>query len=565
VVNKPLICLCILCLFFSVLLSCSIASAKSGPAVKSLEPGLTAVFFQRKLYLEIAQKPVTARHKSMNDFVKSEFRNSRKFLKSKGFRSTKPVYRYDWKYLSCHGRKRVFKSIFPDDTLSASGWEHRIIFSGKHGETLWRLAFWLTGSGSNSTRISKFNHINPKTLAVGKKLLIPEEMLDSCFLDSFCYPIATGDLVYQLDDKGIYAEYKLLRGQTIYSQVLKYTPRVTATEVLDASKLILARSNLKNFRTIPANFILKIPSELISPQFLPPNDPRRIKFDETDRESSKFTNRQKAKSLDGITVILDAGHGGIDPGAIGKGNIKEDEYAYDVMCRVKKILESETEATVYVTIKDKETGYTPRSDKLLSSGKNKEMITTTPPYMIEDTGIALNLRWILSNYIFTEKCNSKTRTGKVVFTSFHADSLHKSASGLMIYIPGADYYRGNIRKSARIYLSRKEAKGHTSVKTSRSERLQAEGFSKNMADMIVSQCKNSGLKMHSNQPIRKFVIRRNRSWVPALLRYCKIPTRLLVELANLQNTNDVKQIKNPVFREKLARMYVEALKSNYSD
>ncbi|MCD4652427.1 N-acetylmuramoyl-L-alanine amidase, partial [bacterium] len=544
-VHQSLIRLIVPLLCFAAIFCAIDVQSKLGPAVERIDTHLTGILFQRELHLEISKSPKEKCRTAMMLYILPKYQNSRKFLKTKGFRSNSSVYRYNWSKLTCSEKVLLIQTLFPKDALTKKGWEHTIIYSGKHGETLWRLGLWFTGSGNNYSKISKNNNLNPKFLPVGKKILIRKNILDPCFTNSPKYPLKVGNLVYQLDKKGVYAEYTLLKGQTIYSQVLRFTPRVTAAEVLEASKSILARSNLKSFHTIPTNFVLKIPSDLISPQYLPPDDPRRLQFEATDRESSRFKPKQKAKLLSGITVVLDAGHGGVDPGAIGKGNIKEDEYAYDVMCRVKQILESETEAIVFVTIEDEETGYTPRTNRFLKSGKNKEKILTTPAYHIKNAGTALNLRWILSNYLFAKKCNSKTRDEKVVFTSFHVDSLHYTASGLMIYIPGADYYQGNIKKNARVYTSRKESKGYNTVKTSRSDRLKAEGFSRSLSDEIESQCAKMGLKMHSNQPTRKFVIRRGRSWVPSILRYCKIPTRLLIELANLQNTNDVKQIMDP--------------------
>lgn len=538
--------------------------ARKGPAVVQVDKVTTCILFQRELHLEIARSPKSKSNDAMELYVLTNYQNNRSYLKKKGFRSSNPVYRYKWNQLTCLGKKLLIKSIFPEDRLVDAGWEHQTTYSGSHGETLWRLGVWFTGNGGNSKRIAKHNKINPNALPLGKTILIEREILDTCFKDIQQYPIQVGDLVFRRDSKGEYAEFQLPGGQAIYSQVLKFTPRVTASEVLEASREILKRSNLKNFRTIPSNYTLKIPSDLISAQFLPPSNPRRLQFEKTAKESGKFKPSEKADSLNGVTVFLDAGHGGVDPGAIGKGNVKEDEYAYDVMCRVKRILENETRARVFTTIKDLETGYAPRESTTLSSGKNKERIMTDPEYQIQDAGVALNLRWMLCNYLFKNKCSTKSRDEKAVFTSFHADSLHRNASGLMVYIPGADYYRGSVRKTAKVYRRRKEAKKHSSVKTSRSGRLKAEGFSNALAQNIKQKCDEMHLKMHSNQPIRKHVIRRGKAWVPAILRYTEIPTRVLVELANLQNPEDLQRIRDPKFREKLARMYVDALKEHFS-
>lgn len=63
-------------------------------------------------------------------------------------------------------------------------------------------------------------------------------------------------------------------------------------------------------------------------------------------------------SLDGAIFYLVSGHGGPDPGAVGKRNGKElceDEYAYDVTLRLARWL-IERDALVYLIIRDKNDG-----------------------------------------------------------------------------------------------------------------------------------------------------------------------------------------------------------------
>jgi N-acetylmuramoyl-L-alanine amidase len=549
-------------LFFPV----SSLNSSSNPAVVRLDSRLTVILLQREIYIEIVAKPEKERRAAMDIYVESSHRNNNRYLIKKGFRSSSPVYRIPWDLLTCDGKILAIHALFPDDSLDNDGWTHTITYCGSHGETLWRISSWFTGSGTHADELAKINSINPRKLGVGHTIKIPRTLLIPCFGTTIDYPVTVDDLIFQKDREGVYAEYILLAGQTIYSLVLKYTPRLTADDVMAASRLILKRSNLKDFHSIPANTTLKIPSDLISPQFLPPTDPRRIQFENTARESGLFKAHHVARALQGVTVILDAGHGGVDPGAVGIGGVKEKEYAYDVMCRVKRILETETKAAVHVTIKDDETGFEPRNGKLLRSGNNRERILTTPVYPITNSAVALNLRWMLVNYVFYTRHDAKTRNEQVIFTSFHADSLHPSAQGLMVYVPGADYYSGNIKKTEKVYLSRKEAKaGRNSVSHTRRDRLRAEGFSLDFADHVRKQCIKANIPMHSNQPVRKFVMRNRRSWVPAILRYSTVPTRVLIELVNLQNTTDVKRIMDPDYRESLARMYVNALKEHFSE
>ncbi len=62
--------------------------------------------------------------------------------------------------------------------------------------------------------------------------------------------------------------------------------------------------------------------------------------------------------LNGIIYYLDAGHGGQDPGAIGKRNndlLYEDEYAYDIVLRLARRL-LQHGATVYLIVQDEDDG-----------------------------------------------------------------------------------------------------------------------------------------------------------------------------------------------------------------
>jgi len=532
----------------------------SKTTVKNIDAKSAAVFYNREIYFEITALSNSEFNKNFSDDVSIESKDLRTYKKKNGFKFRKNVYRFKFQHLTENGKRKVLKALFPKDKLTPAGWEHRIIYTGRKGETLWRISEWFTGTGTNSEKIQKINRLNPQKLGKGTLVVIPRDLLISTLQDKISYPITEGDLTFRQDSAGIFGEYTLRKGQTIYSGVvLRFTPRVTAQEVMQAAKIILKRTKLKNFRSIPANKRLKIPIELISPQFLPPDHPLRSQYDKTTHESLKYQKQSLAKRLEGVTIILDSGHGGIDPGALGPKGEKEDEYAYDVMTRVKLLLETGTEATVHATIKDDEIGFKPRSDSYLKSGKNREKVLTHPPYLIQNTRIALNLRWMLANYHFEAHLKSKKPTDKCIFVSFHMDSLHRNAKGLMVYIPGADFYKGQCNIKSSVYLRRSEAKGRNKVSMNRKDRLRAEGFSRSFARTITDTCHEHNLQMHSNQPIRQYIIRKRDPWVPAILKYCLIPTRILVELANLQNNEDRLLVRDPDYRQKLAEMFVDSL------
>ncbi len=62
--------------------------------------------------------------------------------------------------------------------------------------------------------------------------------------------------------------------------------------------------------------------------------------------------------------------------------------------------------------------------------------------------VSVHLRWVLANHLFA----AFDRTGdsrKTLFISFHADSLHPSARGTMVYVPGAVGVPAAFRAAAR--------------------------------------------------------------------------------------------------------------------
>ncbi len=66
----------------------------------------------------------------------------------------------------------------------------------------------------------------------------------------------------------------------------------------------------------------------------------------------------KDNKLEGAVYYLSSGHGGPDPGAVGKYgtfDLAEDEYAYDVTIRLARVL-MEHGATVYMVIQDPDDG-----------------------------------------------------------------------------------------------------------------------------------------------------------------------------------------------------------------
>jgi N-acetylmuramoyl-L-alanine amidase len=264
-----------------------------------------------------------------------------------------------------------------------------------------------------------------------------------------------------------------------------------------------------------------------------------------------------------VHVILDAGHGGRDVGTTHDG-VFESTYVYDVMCRLKATLESRSAAKVYVTTKSKKVGYD-IIEKDVVEPTSDHVVLTSPKYTLEDPVVGVNLRWYLANSIFNRAAKSGVPREKVVFISIHADSLHPSLRGAMAYIPGERYVTGSYRKSEPVYLTRAEVREFPVVTHSEKESLEAEGLSRNLAASIVEALDDKGLKVHPFNPIRDNVVRDDREWVPAVIRYNVVPTRLLLEICNLGNEKDRTLLKTKRYRQQLAQAIYDGLLRFYEE
>ena len=386
-----------------------------------------------------------------------------------------------------------------------------------------------------------------------------------------------GALTYGADDRGGYALYRLQRGEALYtSVVVRFTGLLTGQEVLNTAQDVLLRSGYRDATQLPVGARIKIPMDLLSADWRPATDPVRLADTQEDAEvaqigrdiqreqtRSRRSAPRRRRKLDGVTVILDAGHGGRDPGALGSGGLTENEIVYDILCRARKILRSETAATVVETIEDTRTQYNPSSSAVIRDNRN-EVIKTNPRYDNGNVVTSANLRWYLANHHVREAVRGQRNVDRVVFTSFHADALHSSVRGAMVYIPSARHSAG--RYSARqSYRRYREVKSRPTVSYSREQRIRTQARSQRFAESIVSSFRSSRIAVHTPKTIRGYIIRsrRSRPWVPAVIRYNAAPTKVLVEVGNIKNRHDAANMRLPAWRERVARAYVDALIATY--
>lgn len=471
-------------------------------------------------------------------------------------------YRVPFDLLLPELQLRVVRALFPEDQAEVSGWEHQVTADRLNGgESLWEIAAWFTGEGANWRVIRDQNRLADEELQQGQRLIVPAAVLLPAFRSVL--PAPDLDLLTYTEVEGEeFAVYRLRAGEALYSSVVvRFTGRMFAEDVNTLAAEIAHLSEIADVTDIPIGYPVKIPLSELQPEFLPADHPRRIAWEQGRLASEQFTNPFRADRLEGVTVVLDAGHGGRDVGASMRG-VWESIYVYDIMLRVRRLLETMTVAQVYTTTRDGSEYEIPAVDVLAYSRGHR--VLTDPPYPVEDPVVGVNLRWYLANSIYRDLRHQGVESGKIIFISIHADSLHPSLRGAMVYIPGAALRGGSYGKSGAVYTARREVREVRAVGFTREELTRSEGLSRQLAERIVHGFERTGLTVHPYDPVRDRIVRsRNWVFVPAVLRYNEIPASVLVEVCNLANREDLELIQTHRHRERVAEAVVHGILDYY--
>jgi N-acetylmuramoyl-L-alanine amidase len=472
-------------------------------------------------------------------------------------------YRVPFEQLRPELQIQALQALFPEDQLTPEGWRHREpALDGAAALDLWSVAEIFSGKGENYRELRGANQLEDERLESGQEILIPRTLLRRSLAGALPAPQpGTAPLTFQRDAQGEYAVYRLQRGEALYSSVVvRFTGQMYAEDVNETAKLIADRSGIADVTDIPIGYPVRIPLDYLSPEYLPAGHPGRQEYERELAESSSYANAVRSSNLDGVTIILDAGHGGRDGGAIVEG-VWESTYVYDIVMRVRRLLAAKTAATVVMTTRDGRDWTVQDRDVLRASSGHA--VLTTPPYTISDARVGSNLRWYLSNSVFTKATARGGDPNRVVFVSVHADSLHPSLRGAMVYVPGLLSNPSNYGKTGTVYSSRREVQERPRVDFAHAERARSEGLSRDLAGHTLDAMRRHGIAIHDQRPIRDRIIRGRRTWVPAVLRWNAVPAKVLIEVCNLGNGADRRLIQTRDFREEVARSVVEGLLSYY--
>ncbi len=486
----------------------------------------------------------------------------------------------DYRDLNSDGKRWALLVLFPRDEWRENQVIHQVVYPKL--ETVWLISTFFTGHGQNYDELMSINPRLPEKVRVGDRWVIPRQLLakelgglkirpnrsrpEDSLDDEAKIEAYRKLLTYELNNDEKYAVYHLRKGEAIYSDVvLRYTDRVYPLEVNALSLLIAKKSGIRDVRSIKPGQSLLIPIDYLASPFQPEGS-LALKDEKQIRDEIKRTESLSASpNLKGVEIILDAGHGGIDPGASANG-LWESDFVYDIANRVRSQLLKETEATVKNTISYPGIRNSIRS-RIKKISPSAEILTT-PPYRNDGenpSSVGVHLRWILSNSWTSKFISNKGDDKKTLFISFHADSLHPSASGTMVYVPGSSGVPDRFKIRGLKGVQVNELPKYGSVTFTPQERFLGEVRSRQFSEILIKNLAQNQLPIHQNRAIRNIIQREGTAFVPAVIRYNKSSTKVLIEVANLNNPVDAENLSDPEFRSRFAESVCQAIKTYFKN
>ncbi len=525
----------------------------------------------------------------------SNFRSLKTIRK---YSKTRRLYRnrfitFPLKVINGSIRSSALKAVFFKDKAGIGYWKHRVTFAW---ETTSMIAGLFTKEGIKAGHLVRYNKMRNKgnILKKGDVIKIPWKWISPEL--SLRQVSLKPPLKLKQDKSGkLFAHYQMKHGETLYSSVvIRFTGRLLNDEVNQVANKLLKLNNISDAKLIQSRQKIRIPLEWLSEEYLvsQTNDvssgkgsTKKTKLKKTKKiKSSKAvaskkklkrgkstqkavaqkTKSKRKKNVHKIHVILDSGHGGRDPGASAgsrknKDIIYEDEVVYDISKRMSKLFKKQG-IIVHPTLADPNQKQPIRY--LSHSHDRDEHLLVTPRYLTRNARIGVNMRVYLVNHIFKQLRKKKVPSENILFISLHGDALHSSLSGAMVYFPDSRLRRGRFNLSSKIYRKRKEYSTKLTFKPR--DNKYSEKLSKSFGKIIIDQFRELKLRTHRvSSAVRGYLYRKGKKTLPAVLRYSKVPTSVLVEIANLNNRLDRRDLLKSKTRQQIAKAITNSVTTHF--
>jgi N-acetylmuramoyl-L-alanine amidase len=501
---------------------------------------------------------------TMQDW-KNNYRRIKKFNRNRPLQRHKYVT-FPFKYLNGSIQGLALQALFSNDTSEVNGWGHRVVFPG---ETVSLIAGLYTRQDITAKMLVKYNNLpqEGRQLGVGDTVEIPWEWVRE---ELNLRPLSVRPPLVRLKMPGTrtFAGYSIKKGESLYSAVVvRFTGRTLAKEVNEMAAELMELNKIPDATRIRIGTQLKIPMEWISEEYLVQNTlvPEPDAVEEAEKKKKETAKMPKKKRLP-VHIILDTGHGGRDPGAVfgslKKGDrVLEDELVYDIGRRLSKSLSS-SRFIVHATVSDP--NQLNPVNKLEAKKDDDEVVLVHPQYQMKSAKISINMRVFLVNDIYENLVNKKKIPKEnIILMSIHGDALHPSLRGTTVYYPDSRLRRAEFKIRRKVYRRRREYR--KVIRFRYRNNLLSGKMSAGFGKTIISVFKSNKLPVHHSSPVRGYYYRAGKRTLPAILNYSRIPTSVLVEVANVHNLQDRRSVLDPKYRQRIADALAMSITSHFGE